>query len=311
MTGVHADVWGAPLCSAALLAAGVYATAVIDAAAAARIAGARLEPTVVVEPLRRAAVLAVQQRAATERPDLAAWLLAPSLYVALAAAGLSVVPWSSTFAVADVRAGIVVWGTVESLVIVAIFLHGWSANAHQPLVAGYRFLAVGLSYLLLSMFVLIAAAIPAESLAVSDIVVAQRDLWNVVRQPLGFPLFVIVALGSATWGPLDLAGGADLAGGTTADVSGVPLLVWRAARAAMLTSFAAMAATVFLGGWQGPWLPQPVWVAVKTLLVLAVLVVAGHTVARTRAERFVTVCWVVLLPLGFVDLAMAGVEALR
>jgi NADH-quinone oxidoreductase subunit H len=197
------------------------------------------------------------------------------------------------------------------LVIVAIFLHGWSANAHQPLVAGYRFLAVGLSYLLLSMFVLIAAAIPAESLAVSDIVVAQRDLWNVVRQPLGFPLFVIVALGSATWGPLDLAGGADLAGGTTADVSGVPLLVWRAARAAMLTSFAAMAATVFLGGWQGPWLPQPVWVAVKTLLVLAVLVVAGHTVARTRAERFVTVCWVVLLPLGFVDLAMAGVEALR
>jgi NADH:ubiquinone oxidoreductase subunit H len=41
------------------------------------------------------------------------------------------------------------------------------------------------------------------------------------------------------------------------------------------------------------------------------LVVAGHRVARVRAERFVTVCWVVLLPLGFLDLAMAGVEALR
>lgn len=304
-------MWAAPLLSGALLVAGVYATAVIDAATARRVAGAGASASVLLEPLRRAAVVAVQAPSATERPDIVTWLLAPALYLGLAATGLVVIPWSPTFAIADVRAGIVVWGAVESLVVVAIFLHGWSANSLQPLLAAYRFLAVGLSYLLLSMFVLIAAAIPAQSLAVSDIVASQHGLWNVIRQPLGLPLFLVVALGSATWGPLDFADGTDLAGGTTAEVSGLPLLVWRAARAAMLTSFAAMAATVFLGGWQGPWLPGPVWVAAKTLIVLTSLVAASHRVARVRAEQFVTLCWVMLLPVGFVNLAVAGVESLR
>jgi len=300
-------VWAAPLLVAVLLAGGVYAAAVIDLATGRSVAGTGLGPSALLQPFRRAALTVVQRPSATERPDVVMWLLAPALYLGLAAAGLALVPLSPTFAIADVQAGIVVWGTIESLVIVAIFLHGWSANSLQPLLAAYRFLAVGVSYLLLSMFVLIAAAIPAESLATGQIVVSQHGLWNVVRQPLGLPLFLIVALGSATWGPLNVADGTDLAGGTTAEVSGMPLLMWRAARLAMLTSFAA---TVFLGGWQGPWLPGPLWVAVKTLLVLVVLAAAGHRFARVPTERFVTICWVVLLPLSFVDLAVAGVGAL-
>ena len=122
--------------------------------------------------------------------------------------------------------------------------------------------------------------------------------------------FVVVALGSATWGALDLADGSDLGGGTEADTSGLPRLLWLAARAGMLTSFAAMAAAVFLGGWHGPLLPGPAWMALKTVVVLIGLVASRHLVARARAERFVTACWLVLLPLGAVDLAMAGIEAL-
>lgn len=285
--------------------------ALLDGVARTWIAGTGRGRELLLGPIREAALLAVRQPSTTERPDAAAWALAPALYAGLAAAGIAVVPWSRSFSIADVDSGIVLWGTVEALVIVAIFLHGWSANSLQPLLAAYRFMAVGLSYLLLSMFVLIAAAIPAGSLRLSRIVDAQAGLWNVVRQPLGLPLFVVVALGSATWGPLNLADGDDLSAGTAAEVSGLHLLVWRAARAAMLTAFAAMGAAVFLGGWHGPFLPGPAWVAVKTFGVLAVLVGAGHLVARVRAERFVTWCWLVLLPLAFVDLGMAGLEALR
>ncbi len=307
----HASVWAAPLLTTAVLVLGVYVVAVVDAIATRSVSGVEAGGSVFTLPLRRAAVLAVQSQPATERPDAVAWALAPALYAGLAAAGLAVVPWSRSFSIADVEAGIVLWGTVEALVIVAVFLHGWSANSLQPLLAAYRFLAVGVSYLLLSMFVLIAAAIPAESLQLSRIVDSQAGLWNVVRQPFGLPLFAVVALGSTTWGPLNVADGEDLSGGTTTEVSGRALLVWLAARAAMLTSFSAMAATVFLGGWHGPLLPGPAWVAVKTAAVLIALVVAGHVFARVRAERFVTVCWVVLLPLAFVDLVMAGLEALR
>jgi NADH-quinone oxidoreductase subunit H len=307
----HAAWWAAPLLASLVVFVGAYIVGVLDAVVTAVVARSRLDVGVATRPVRRAAVLLVQQPATTERPDAAAWMLAPALYVALAAVGVVVVPWSPSFAIADLPAGVVLWGTVESLVVVALFLHGWSANSHQPLLAAYRFLAVGLSYLLLSMFVLIAAAVPARSLALSDIVASQADLWNVVRQPLGLPLFAVVALGSASWGPLNIANGADLSAGTTADTSGAPLLVWQFARAATLTAFAAISTTVFLGGWTGPLLPDPVWVAVKTVAVLAVLVTVGHLRARVRAERFVTLAWTVLLPLAFADLVIAGLEALR
>lgn len=312
----HAEAWAAPLVAGGILAVGVYVVAVLHlatgrlVAGTAGSAGTALSRAVLVEPVRRAALVLVQQRTTTERPDRVTWALAPAAYAGLGAAGLAVVPLSATFSIADVDAGIVVWGTVEVLAIVAVFLHGWSANSHLPLVAAYRFVAIGLSYMLLSMFVLIAVAVPAESLQVSAIVESQAGLWNVIRQPLGLPLFAVVALGTTFWGPMNLADAADVAGGTSAEASGAHLLAWQAARAAMLVSFAAMGAAAFLGGWQGPVLPGPAWMALKTLVLLGALVTLGHLVARVRPEPFVTLAWTRLLPLAFLDLAVAGLEGL-
>jgi hypothetical protein len=150
-------------------------------------------------------------------------------------------------AAADVRTGIVVFGAVEVLTMVAVYLHGWSANSYLALIGGYRFLAVVLSTLLISMFVLIAAALPAESLSFGAIVDDQAGLWNVVRQPLGLPLWLVVGLATAFWGPFELADGADLAGGTAAETSGRHRLAWAAARRAMLVAYAVAGAAVFLG----------------------------------------------------------------
>ncbi|MFB6375590.1 MAG: complex I subunit 1 family protein, partial [Bradymonadaceae bacterium] len=211
---------------------------------------------------------------------------------------------------ADVRAGIVIFGAAEALAIVAIFMHGWSPNSHLPLIGAYRFVALGLSYELLSMFVLIAAALPAESLQVSAVVEAQSELWNVVRQPLGLPLWLVVTLGVTFWGPLDLADANDLAGGTSLEASGRQQLVWQTARRGMLFVFCAMGAAVFLGGWYGPWLPGWAWMLVKTLVLVLAVTWIGHRVGRIPAERAVSYLWTVGLPLSFVGLAIAGLEAL-
>jgi NADH-quinone oxidoreductase subunit H len=69
---------------------------------------------------------------------------------------------------------------------------------------------------------------------------------------------------------------------------------------------AAMGASAFLGGWHGPWLPGWVWVVLKTLLLLVILIVSGHMLARLRIERFVVFTWVVLLPLSLVNIFFAG-----
>lgn len=295
----------------AVLVGGAYLTAVlhilIHDAVARRPVGS---VSAVSAPIATARWLAGQQTVRTERPDLSTWVIAPAAYLGLAAAALSVVPLAPGVVVADVRTGIVVFGAAEALAIVVIFLHGWSPNSPFPLVAGYQFVGVALSYELLSMFVLIAAAIPAESLSIGAIVDSQSGLWNAVRQPLGLPLWIVVSLGVTFTGPLAVVDSADLAGGGAAEDSGIQRLTWSIARAAMLVVFAVMGAAVFLGGWHGPLLPGAVWMLVKSIGLLAVLVGIGESVTRVSPERFVAIAWAVLLPLAFVDLTIAGVGSL-
>jgi NADH-quinone oxidoreductase subunit H len=163
---------------------------------------------------------------------------------------------------------------------------------------------------MLHMLVLIAVALPARSLGMGEIVDSQAHLWNVLRQPLGLPIYLVAATGLAFWGPLRLPDAEDLAGGASAELSGAALLGWRLAQRAMLVAVSAMGAAAFLGGWQGPLLPGPAWMAVKTVALLALLVAAGHLLARVPVERFMWACWVVLIPLALVDVFLAGIQAL-
>ncbi|MBW3602923.1 MAG: NADH-quinone oxidoreductase subunit H [Actinobacteria bacterium] len=296
----------------AVLGVGAYAVAALETGIGARVAGHPLGVTASLRaPLAQAALLLARPAVVTERPDGPLWVLAPALYAALAATALSVLPLATDFAVADVRTGIVVFGSAEVLAMVAVYLHGWAPNSPLPLVGAYRFIASGCSFLLLSMFVLIAAALPAESMSFGRIMASQQEgLWNVLRQPLGLPLFAVVALGVSFFGPLDFSDGHELAGGTAAEVSGPPALAWGWARRAMLATYAIASAVVFLAGPSGPWLPGPLWLALKALAIAAALVWLRHTVGRVQIDRFVLVAWTVLLPLAFLHLAIAGVVTL-
>jgi NADH-quinone oxidoreductase subunit H len=283
--------------------------AALDHVVRARAAGAPLAPAVAA-PFRGGASFLRQQRLTTEAPDVENWRLAPGWYLALAAVGFSVVPFGEGLVAIQIPSGIVLWGSVEALTVVVVFLHGWSPNAPFPLIGAYRYVATGLPIMLPSMFVLIAAALPARSLDVVAIVESQREMWNVLRQPLGLPLFLIVGLSLTLRGPLDYADSADLHGGTSAEDSGPARAAWQAARLAMLASFSAMAATIFLGGYLGPVLPGPLWLALKTALVLVLMIVATHSLARMPVSRMMGVIWVILLPLSFLHLVQAGLLAL-
>ena len=293
----------------AVAAGGVWVAATADALLAARVSGVG-SGGAWLAPWRRAAVLLVQRQTITERPDITLWKLAPAAYGGMAALILVTVPMADGIVVADVRTGIVLLGTAEVLAMVAIYLNGWSSNSYPSLVGGYRIFAMGLSYVLIQMFVLIAAALPAESLSVGAIVASQEDLWNVLRQPLGLPLWLVVGLGVSFWGPFDLPDGGDLGGGTAAETAGGHRLAWEVSRYAMLTAYAVAGAAVFLGGYHGPGLPGWLWMAVKSALLLIVLVGARQVAARIPPERFVKLVWTVLLPLSFLDLVQAGLGAL-
>ncbi|MEQ8346223.1 MAG: NADH-quinone oxidoreductase subunit H [Sneathiellaceae bacterium] len=293
-----------------VMAVGAWLAAALDRAALALAAGRRPAAAMLVAPWRQGAIHLLRQRIRTERPDAMNGLLAPACYLLLAAAGMSVVPFAPGLVVADLDAGIVLWGACEALTVVVVFLHGWSANAPLPLIGGYRYVAIGLPAMLLSMFVLIAAALPAQSLSVSAIVESQASVWNAVRQPPGLVLFLMLGLSLTLRGPFDYADAADLAGGTSAEASGPAQAAWQVARLAMLVSVSAMTAAVFLGGYHGPWLPGPAWMLLKMIVVLAVLAAATHMFARLPPARMLTLLWTLLLPLSFLVLALVGAEVL-
>jgi NADH-quinone oxidoreductase subunit H len=286
---------------------GAYVVAVLDDIAGSVVARRPLRlARAFSAPVATTALLLTQRRTTTERPDARAWALAPALLWGLAAVGLAVIPIGPNASVTDPAAGFVVYSAAIAFVMVAVYLHGWSANSTMPLLGGYRFIAQAFAYQIPFLLALLAPALPAESLAIGDIVEAQRSLWNVVRQPLGLPIFLVVA-GAATFSlPFDFPDAADLGGGTSSETSASHHVAWRGARAALLVTVAAMGGSAFLGGWHGPWLPGWLWIALKTLLLLVVLVGCSHAFARPRIERFVELAWVGLLPLSLVNIFFAG-----
>ncbi|MEX1173289.1 MAG: NADH-quinone oxidoreductase subunit H [Chloroflexota bacterium] len=303
----YAAIEIALLAVAGAVVVGVYVIAVADRLVELVVAGDRVRvASTLAAPARRAALLLSQSRTTTERPDGAGWALAPALLAGLAVFALALVPLGPRLVVADPDTGFVAFSAAIAFVMIAVFLHGWSPNSTLPLVGAYRYGAQALSFQIPFLLAMLATALPAESLSIVRIVEAQEPMWNVVRQPLGLPIYLIVGLAVSFWGPLNLPDGSDLAGGTSVEDAGVARLLWALARSTMLVAVAAMGAAGFLGGWYGPLLPGPVWVILKTLVLLAMIVIAGHVFARVRIESFVIVSWVVLVPLALLNIFVSG-----
>ena len=304
---MHVGVEVALLAVAITMLAGGYVVAIFDRMLRNVVAGSPVQVgQLLAYPIRSTARLLVQDRRTTERPDGPGWAIAPALLAGLAALALTMVPLGPDLAVADPATGFVVFSAAIAFVMIGVFLHGWSPNSAFALHGAYRFGALALSFQIPFLLAMLATALPAGSLSIVDIVRAQEPMWNVVGQPLGLPLYLIAGIGVTFWGPLQLPDAPDLAGGTAVEDSGVARLLWRAARAQMLVAMSAMGAAGFLGGWWGPVLPGPAWMLIKTLVVLAVILAAGHLLARIRIETFVVTAWALLIPLALLNIFVSG-----
>jgi NADH-quinone oxidoreductase subunit H len=280
--------WGAVLLPV-VLGAFAYAAAAFDATLAARASGAR------AAVLGSVAGLLVRQRRRTLAADTLLWRAA-GITLVVAAVMASLVTPLGRWVVGDLSVGVVWFNAMEIAAWAAVWLAGWGGNSAFGLVGGYRFVAQGLAYELPHMFVLTTAALGAGSLRVADIVAAQQDLWFVVWMPVAFVVYLVSVLGMAFFRPFDQAVGRDIAGGALAELSGVDRLVFVAGRWLLLVSGAAMAVPLFLGGGNGPVLPDWLWSLVKTAAVLAVLLWAGRRFPTVRMERYMEVAWLVLIP---------------
>ncbi len=274
-----------------------------DAGSSARRWGAALRLPVV-----QTARLLRQRRRTTIAADRLLWRVGVIGLPVVALLMAALVPIGPA-TVADSSVGIVWFNALDVTVWALVWMAGWGPNSVFGLVGGYRFLAQALAYELPLMFALTAPAVAAGSLRLSDVVAAQDGLWFVVWMPVAFVVFCLAVTGFAVWGPLSHPAGGDIAGGVFAELSGVDRLLMLAGRYALLTAGAAIGVTLFLGGGSGPVLPEWLWLAVKTLLLSAALIGLGRRLPTLRADRFVEIGWLILLPATLLQVLVVAVIA--
>jgi NADH-quinone oxidoreductase subunit H len=262
-------------------------------------------------PFDELARLLRQRRRVTVAADALLWRTGGAGLVVAALLMVAVTPVGEHVLVGS-DIGVVWFNAVDVAVWCLVWLVGWGANAAYPLVAGYRFLALGLAYELPLMFALVAPAVGARSLDAGVIAAAQDRVWFVVWMPVAFVVYCIGVLGFSVSGPFASPVGGDVAGGVLAELSGVDRLLVLAGRRALLVAGAAFAVPLFLGGGSGPLLPAWAWTLVKVVALLAVLVWARRRLPTLRPDLFMEVGWVVLLPAVLLqDLVVAVVAVWR
>jgi NADH-quinone oxidoreductase subunit H len=262
------------------------------------------------EPGRKVLRLLVQQRRRTHAADVPLLRLGVVLLPTAAVLGAVVLPLGFR-AVSDLDVGIVWFNAMEALAWAAVWLVGWGPNSTLALIGGYRFLAQGLAYELPHMLAITTAALGAGSLRVGDVVDAQSGLWFVVWMPVAFGIYVLSAMAMAFWGPFDQPTGRDVAGGASAELSGVDRIVFLGGRWVLLVVAVALGVPLFLGGGHGPLLPGWAWTVVKTALVLMLLIWARRRIPAVRMERYLELAWVVLTPLAVLQALVVAVVVLN
>ncbi|MGB9887286.1 MAG: NADH-quinone oxidoreductase subunit NuoH [Moorellales bacterium] len=234
---------------------------------------------------------------------LASWLIfVPATML------FAVIPFGREMIVADLNVGVLYFLAVGSTATLVLFMAGWSSNNKYALLGSMRVVAQVISYEIPLAFSLLGVIMLAGSLRMGDIVAAQKPLWFVVLQPAAFVLYFVAAIAELNRGPFDLPEGEqEIVAGPFVEYSGMRYALFFLAEYANLLSVSALAVTLFLGGWQGPWLPSWLWFVIKVYVMVFLFMWVKWTFPRVRADHLLGLAWKFLLPASLVNVVVTGV----
>jgi NADH-quinone oxidoreductase subunit H len=220
----------------------------------------------------------------------------------------AVLPLAPGAIVTDLATGALYVNAVLAYVMIALVMAGWGPNGAYSLVAGWRFLGQIVAYSMLVVMPIVGVGMRAESLSNTEVVRSQEPLWNAFYQPIGFIVFVFAAMAMAFLPPFDLpTAPGELAGGVTGEYTGVRLAVFRLGRLILVATVATAITVFYLGGWLGPVLPDWLWSALKTLAVIAILLIGGRYLPRIREADLLAWSWKLGIPLALANITIVGV----
>jgi NADH-quinone oxidoreductase subunit H len=283
----------------------------------------RAGPFGLLQPIADALKMVFKEEIIPTHVDRPVYLLAPVLSVVPALVIWAVIPVSgTTFTlfgqtitpyVANVNVGLLYMLAVASLGTYGIVLAGWSSNNKYSFLGALRTSSQMLSYELPMGVTLVSLLLIVGSLSLPDIVNAQRSLWFILLQPVGFVVYFISALAEANRSPFDLPETEnELVAGFSTEYGGIKFALFYMGEYINMITMSAIASTLFLGGWYGPFVDQipllgPVYFLLKVTLMIFVIIWIRASLPRVRYDQLMQFCWKFLLPLSLLNLAVTAV----
>jgi len=212
--------------------------------------------------------------------------------------------------ISDFNMGILYVFAITSLGVYGLVLAGWSSNNKYSLLGGLRSSAQMISYEVSLALSLIGVLMIAGSLSLVDIVKAQDRFfnWFIFRQPLGFLLYLVCVIAEINRAPFDLPEAEnELVAGYYTEYSSMKFAMFFLGEYGSMINAGAIATTLFLGGWQGPFLPPVVWFLIKLCAFLFFYIWLRATLPRFRYDQLMNFGWKVLLPLALLNILITGV----
>ena len=269
-----------------------------------------------------------------ERADRHLFALAPYLVVGSVLLVYVVIPFGPDAYFADLNTGIFYALAVSSVSVIGILVAGWASANKSSLMGGLRAAGQLIAYELPMVLAVVGVVIQAASLNLKQIVGAQANgemfglgaLGNpfILTQIVGFGLFLLAAQAELTQAPFDMpVAESELVSGYMTEYSGLRFLLFFIGEFATAGAFAAIAATLFLGGWGIPaswfgwtsiddvanWmnLVGPLILFGKIMLVAFLIFWFRFTFPRFREDQLQQVAWKVLIPLALVNIMITGI----
>jgi NADH-quinone oxidoreductase subunit H len=242
--------------------------------------------------------------------DKAVFVLAPAIVMISVFLSFVIVPFAPGIIVADINIGILFFLAMSSMGAYSIILGGWASNNKYSLLGAMRGAAQMISYEVFMGLALMGTVLMAGSFSLVDIVEAQRGLWFVVPQFVGFIIFFIAGIAETHRLPFDIPEAeSELIAGFHSEYSGMKFGMFFVGEYLGITLISSLTVCLFFGGWLGPgFLPPLVWFVIKTFIFIGVFILLRASLPRPRYDQLMEFGWKILLPLTLINLMItAGV----
>ncbi len=278
----------------------------------------RAGPFGILQPLADLGKLTFKEDFVPAGANATIFRLAPLICVVAAIATLAVIPFGGvhewggqtvTLYGTDLSVGVLFVFAMSSLGFYGLILGGWASGNKYSLLGAARIAAQLVSYEVAMGLSIVGVIMMSESLSLVDIVNDQAaHIWYIVYQPIGFIIFMIAAFAETNRTPFDLGEAeSELIAGYNLEYSSVKFAMFFLAEYVNMIIVSALAATLFLGGPDGPFLPGFIWLGIKIAALLFLFIWVRATLPRLRYDRLMKFGWKVLLPVATANLLVTAI----